>query len=81
MYCYGKSRRGNETYDELTDWNRKWWDRIPESFSPLYDDRREILEDELFLVLWFLSDCDVTGVQHVDLAQILLAVFNPEPRD
>lgn len=27
--------------------------------------------------IWFLSDCHVTGVQHMDLASILLTVYDP----
>jgi hypothetical protein len=73
-YCYGASRRSEEVYDDLDAYHQGWQRCRPASFSPIWEVHPE---GEIFPEVWFLSDCLVTGVQHMDLARILLMVYDP----
>ncbi|RFU23792.1 hypothetical protein B7463_g12547, partial [Scytalidium lignicola] len=77
MYCYGEHRYNNDDYDALVEYQRAWQQLRPHSFDPIYDKPANPSLGEIYPELWFLSNCHVTGVQHYDLARILLTVFNP----
>lgn len=54
-----------------------WAQVLPSSFEPLYFRDPDRSRGEIFPTICYLSDCHVAGVQHVELAKILLAVYDP----
>ncbi|KAL2404475.1 hypothetical protein ABEF93_005056 [Exophiala dermatitidis] len=54
-----------------------WAQVLPASFEPIYFRDPDRTRGEVFPTICYLSDCHVAGVQHVELAKILLAVFDP----
>ena len=76
-FCYGRGTKNSDDYEELSKCNRRWRERRPDTFTPLYHNHADSRKQEFFPELWFLSDCHVTGVQHMDLASIMLTVYNP----
>ncbi|EXJ89605.1 hypothetical protein A1O3_02672 [Capronia epimyces CBS 606.96] len=54
-----------------------WAQVLPSSFEPIYFRDPDRTRGEVFPMICYLSDCHVAGVQHVELAKILLAVYDP----
>lgn len=77
QFCHGPENSSKEEWDELSAQERKWSEVLPESFQPIYYHPPDARKHEVFPEIWYLSDCHVAGVQHVELARILLAVYNP----
>jgi hypothetical protein len=78
QYCYDDHYHTVERYEELVEFDRKWLEHRPVSFSPIYNRDPDHNAGQVFPEIWYLTDCHVTGVQHVELARILLAVYNPK---
>jgi hypothetical protein len=78
QYCYDDNFHNLERYEELVEFDRKWVEHRPLSFSPIYTKDADRAAGEVFPEIWYLTDCHVTGVQHVELSRILLAVYNPK---
>ncbi|TVY14450.1 hypothetical protein LARI1_G007024 [Lachnellula arida] len=77
MYCYGEHRSNNSDYDASVEYHASW-DRLrPKSFEPIYSKPADPSQGEVWPELWYLSDCHVTAVQHLDLSKILLTVYDP----
>ncbi|TVY28267.1 hypothetical protein LHYA1_G003282, partial [Lachnellula hyalina] len=77
MYCYGEHRSNNSDYDASVEYHASW-DRLrPKSFEPIYRRPADPSKGEVWPELWYLSDCHVTAVQHLDLSKILLTVYDP----
>lgn len=64
-------------YDELLAFETQWAESYPPSFYPIYSREPDKSIGEVFPGYWYLHDCHVTGIQHLELARILLAVHNP----
>ena len=77
MYCYDQGASSNEVYDSLVECNDRWLATRPQSFEPMYYSAADPDGGDFFPRLWYVSDCHVTGVQHMDLARILLTSYNP----
>ena len=86
QYCYGPEPRTAARYGELRRAEKAMSDALPASFEPIY--YREALGPTLseegqgasisiFPQIWYLSDHAVAGIQHVELARILLSVYDP----
>jgi hypothetical protein len=55
----------------------QWEEHLPSSFDPIYSTATEFPEVGFFPELWYVSTCHVTGLQHLELARILLALYDP----
>lgn len=81
QYCHGNpehpQRQGKERWAELRDAEKRWTEVLPSSFDPIYFREPDLAAGEVFPEIWYLADCHVAGVQHVELARILLCVFDP----
>lgn len=64
-------------YDELIAFETRWADSCPSSFNPIHSRDPDRSLGEVFPGYWYLSDCHITAIQHLELARILLAVHNP----
>ena len=58
--------------------NERLWDlHCPASFAPIYSHEPDRNSGEVLPEYWYLLDCHVTGLQHLELARIMLAVHDP----
>ncbi|KAJ6072444.1 hypothetical protein N7467_010529 [Penicillium canescens] len=64
-------------YDTLVAFSTFWNTLGPESFKPIYTRAPDPANGKIFPELWYLNNCHVAGLQHLELARILLAVYNP----
>jgi hypothetical protein len=86
-FCYGNSHQppahevdGTSTKDRwshLKSLEQKWVDLLPSSFEPIYFREPDKSKGEVFPEICYLTNLHIAGVQHVELARILLAVYNP----
>jgi hypothetical protein len=59
--------------------SRQLWEELgPPSFKPIYAREPVRSRGEVFPELWYLDNCHVAGLQFLELARILLAVYNPK---
>lgn len=65
-------------YDELVKFEALWEELGPPSFKPIYAQEADRSRGGIFPELWYLNDCHVAGLQFLELARILLTVFNPK---
>ncbi|KAJ5626064.1 hypothetical protein N7510_002373 [Penicillium lagena] len=65
-------------YDELVAFEAHWAELGPPSFKPIYAREPDRSRGEVFPELWYLNNCHVAGLQFLELARILLAVYNPK---
>lgn len=81
QYCHGSTerpqRQSKERWAELRAREQRWAEVLPMSFEPIYYREPDAAAGEVFPELWYLVDCHVAGVQHVELARILLCVYDP----
>ncbi len=61
----------------LKQYERMWSEVLPASFEPIYFRDPDRAKGEVFPQICYMADCHVAGVQHVELARILLAVYDP----
>ena len=66
-----------DRWQQLKQTERLWDLQSPASFAPIYSHEPDHNVGEVFPEYWYLSDCHVTGLQHLELARILLAVHDP----
>ncbi|KAH8690308.1 hypothetical protein BGW36DRAFT_390575 [Talaromyces proteolyticus] len=64
-------------YEELVTFDNLWTELGPSSFNAIHSREPDRSRGEVFPEYWCLNDCHVTGIQHLELARILLAVYNP----
>ena len=77
QFCHGPEKITKERWEDLSAQEKKWSEVLPQSFQPIYYRAPDASRGEYFPEIWYLSDAHVTGIQHVELARILLAVYNP----
>ncbi|KAK4936412.1 hypothetical protein LTR10_022686 [Elasticomyces elasticus] len=86
-FCYGNTQ-GTRQHDltsptpkerwlSLKQYERMWSEVLPASFEPIYFRDPDRAKGEVFPQICYMADCHVAGVQHVELARILLAVYDP----
>ncbi|KAJ5438634.1 uncharacterized protein N7458_009632 [Penicillium daleae] len=85
-YCYG-SRSGSEVYhyhhSGIERWHRlqryeqQFSMALPPSFEPMHSRPADHTRGEVFPEIWHLNTYHRTGMAHLELARILLAVFDP----
>lgn len=71
----GRSRQ--ERWKELNRFQDLWEFYKPLSFSPIQHQDSGWSEGQRFPRIWYMSGCHVLGMQHLDLARILLTVYDP----
>lgn len=64
-------------YEELVTFETIWAELGPPSFKPIYTREPDRRRGEVFPELWYLNNCHVAGLQFLELARILLVVYNP----
>jgi hypothetical protein len=72
-----RKKEERERWDELQSTLQKFCTVLPRSFEPIYFRYPDPAYHEVFPEIWYLDAIHVTGIQHVELARILLAVSNP----
>ncbi|KAJ5745602.1 hypothetical protein N7520_010784 [Penicillium odoratum] len=65
-------------YEELVEFETLWAELGPPSFKPIYFREPDRSCGEVFPELWYLNNCHVAGLQFLELARILLTVYNPK---
>ena len=86
-FCYGNPPNNPSCHDpnlsvedrwlSLKQYEKMWPDVLPASFEPIFFRDPDRSRGEVFPQICYLADCHVAGVQHVELAKILLAVYDP----
>jgi hypothetical protein len=61
----------------LKQYEKMWGELLPASFEPIYFRDPDRSKGEVFPQICYAVDYHITGVQHVELARILLAVYDP----
>ncbi|KAJ5908077.1 hypothetical protein N7495_000759 [Penicillium taxi] len=64
-------------YDELVAFETHWTELDLPGFKPIYTRESDRQRGEVFPELWYLNNCHVAGLQFLELARILLTVYNP----
>jgi hypothetical protein len=86
-FCFGdqnevardKSREATiERWKALKAFEHHWNKHQPVCFKPIYYERPDPTVGRYFPRIWQANDCQVIGLQHVEFARILLAVYNPK---
>jgi hypothetical protein len=81
QFCHGSTehpqRQSKARWTELRAAEQRWAEALPTSFEPIYYREPDLTAGEVFPELWYLADCHVAGLQHVELARILLCVYDP----
>lgn len=65
-------------YDELVAFETLWAEMGSPSFKPIYAREPDRARGEVFPELWYVNNCHVAGLQFLELARILLTVYNPK---
>ena len=71
----GKARAAR--WAELKGFEDLWEYYKPESFVPITTKEPEPENGQFFPLIWYRTHCQVLGVQYLDLARILLTVYDP----
>ncbi|KAL2013704.1 hypothetical protein VTN00DRAFT_1229 [Thermoascus crustaceus] len=78
QYCFSSYHpRSTAQYEELINFHTRWLELRPRSFSPIYYREPDRRKGEVLPEAWYLADCHIVGIQNMDLAMILLTVYNP----
>lgn len=86
-FCYDNAKgsaswqKPNQTPKDrwlvLKQCEKRWGEVLPASFEPIYFRDPDRSQAEVFPQVCYMVDCHVVGVQYVELARILLAVYDP----
>ncbi|KAL4784476.1 hypothetical protein BJX76DRAFT_357076 [Aspergillus varians] len=83
-FCYGNTAHARaqqtstkERWTHLKSLCQKWIEILPSSFEPIYFREANPQSGEIFPEICYLTNIHVAGVQHIELARILLAVYDP----
>lgn len=81
QYCFGgevmAGRASVERWNELRRYESQWDNTKPLSFSPIHYQEADMKKGECLPHIWFMAEIHITGLLHLDLARILLTVYNP----
>ncbi|OQE14682.1 hypothetical protein PENFLA_c036G00110 [Penicillium flavigenum] len=77
IHPFPASERRIARYDELVAFETFWTELSPPSFKPMYAREADRSRGKVFPELWYLNNCHIAGLQFLDLARILLTVYNP----
>lgn len=88
-FCYGnnspsektgplrETEQGKEKWLELKELENMWLKCLPSTFEPIYYRDPDRQKGEIFPEICYLTSLHAAGVQHIELARILLLVYDP----
>jgi hypothetical protein len=80
QFCFGDEAPGarsrTDRWKELKDFETAWEMCKPVSFSPLREQEADGTHG-VFPLIWLFSEVNVSATQYLDLARILLTVYDP----
>ncbi len=81
QFCFG-GENGNgkpqiERWNELRDFETHWDQSKPLSFMPIHYQDPDRARGECLPHIWYMAEVHVTGLLSLELARILLTVYNP----
>ena len=81
QYCFGgdvmAGRASIERWNDLRNYEVQWDNAKPLSFAPIHYQDADARKGECLPHIWFMAEIHITGLLHLDLARILLTVYNP----
>lgn len=83
QFCFGNETGDSigkgrpERWKELKEFEDLWEFHKPPSFTSIKYQEPDQEKGQVFPWIWYMSDYQVLGVQYLDLARILLTVYNP----
>ncbi|EXJ83518.1 hypothetical protein A1O1_07141 [Capronia coronata CBS 617.96] len=81
QFCFGSDngsgRSQIERWNELRQYQLHWDQVKPLSFSPIHYQDPDRSKGECFPHIWYMAEVQVAGMMFLDLARILLTVYNP----
>lgn len=81
QFCFGGAgltgKSQAESWNELWKYQLHWEESKPLSFSPIHYQEPDPNKGECLPHIWYMADVHVTGLLSLDLARILLTVYNP----
>ncbi|KAF7524654.1 hypothetical protein G7054_g11356 [Neopestalotiopsis clavispora] len=64
-------------WTSLWSFEQKWKQKVPICFRPIYFEERDRVKGKYFQQMWHTHECQVMGLQHIELGKIALAAHNP----
>lgn len=81
QFCFGEENIPGitraEQWNELKQFEAQWERHKPLQFSAIHYQAPNKAKDEVFPQIWYTAEAHVSGMQHFNLARILLTVYNP----
>ncbi|KIW70095.1 hypothetical protein PV04_02401 [Phialophora macrospora] len=81
QFCFGGDNGNGKTqmerWSELRDFETHWDQSKPLSFMPIHYQEPNRDKGECLPHIWYMAEVHVTGLLSLDLARILLTVYNP----
>lgn len=75
-YSGQDSRTRRKQWDALKEFQKSWDENTPPHFAPLYYKAPDPAQGQYFPTIWLNNRCQITGLQHIELARIVLAVHD-----
>lgn len=73
----GRDRRSRtEQWEALKKFQNEWDEQPPPHFIPLFHEEPDPTQGRHFPMIWLNNRCQIMGLQHVELARIVLAVHD-----
>jgi len=85
-FCYGSDSvdakvapayTNQQRWRELRSYEESLCALLPATFEPTYCSEPNVAQGNVFPEIWYLDSCHVSGTTYVELARMLLEVFNP----
>lgn len=76
--CFGPEGVSLSKWMELKEYNERWREMKPSSFTPIFYRDADTRKGEAFPEIWYSHACHIIGVQHHKLGEILLSIFDPK---
>jgi len=85
-FCYGSDSvdakvapayTNQQRWRELRSYEDSLCALLPATFEPTYCSEPNVAQGSVFPEIWYLDSCHVSGTTYVELARMLLEVFNP----
>jgi len=81
QFCFGEDsnsgRRRVERWNELRQFEDHWGQAKPLSFAPIHYQEADRIQGECLPRIWYMAEVHVTGAAFLELARILLTVYDP----